>query len=72
VTGDDSDSYALFATDKAYDEYAEKITGRSMEKIDMDLSERPNIISLSTCANDAGTTRFIVHGALVKTYDLNE
>ena len=72
VTGDDSDSYALFATDKAYDDYIELIRGRSMEQVEVDLEERPGIVSLSTCANDAGTTRFIIHGALVQTYDLTE
>ena len=71
VTGDDSDSYVLFDTEKAYDQYAEKITKRSMEQIEFDLSERPEIISLSTCANDAGTTRFIVHGAWVEPFDLS-
>ncbi len=72
VTGDDSDSYVLFDSDSEYDQYIKKITGRSMEVIDMDFSERPNIISLSTCANDAGTTRFIIHGAWIKTFDLKE
>ncbi len=71
VTGDDSDSYVLFDSDSEYDQYIDKITARSMETVDMDFTERPEIISLSTCANDAGTTRFIVHGAWVETFDLS-
>ncbi len=71
VTGDDSDSYVLFDSDSEYDQYIDRITGRSTEKIDMDFTERPEIVSLSTCANDAGTTRFIIHGAWTETFDLS-
>lgn len=63
-----SDRYRLIYTEEEYDDY---IAGalRLTEYIpvhDLDFSERPNIVTLSTCAGSYGTTeRMVVHGVLI-------
>lgn len=63
-----SDRYRLIYTEEEYDDY---IAGalRLTEYIpvhNLDFSERPNIVTLSTCAGSYGTTeRMVVHGVLI-------
>lgn len=67
----DSDRFMLVSTEDEYDYYVESAIRYSeytpIEEIDF--SERPNIITLSTCSGNSGTKRLIVHGVLVDTYE---
>ncbi|MBD5483638.1 MAG: class B sortase [Lachnospiraceae bacterium] len=63
-----SDRYRLIYTEEEYDNYIADAL-RLTEYIpvhELDFSERPNIVTLSTCAGTYGTTeRMVVHGVLV-------
>ena len=63
-----SDRYRLIYTEEEYDDYIAEAL-RLTEYIpvhDLDFSERPNIVTLSTCAGTYGTTeRMVVHGVLI-------
>lgn len=63
-----SDRYRLIYTEEEYDDYIADAL-RLTEYIpihDLDFSERPNIVTLSTCAGSYGTTeRMVVHGVLI-------
>ncbi len=63
-----SDRYMLVNTQDEYDYYVE--SARSLSEYvpghDFDFSERPAIVTLSTCSGQGGTTkRMVVHGVLV-------
>lgn len=61
-----SDRYMTFETDATYDSYTEWAFENSLFASQADLSERPNIVSLSTCYGSAGTSRrILVHGAMM-------
>ena len=63
-----SDRYMTFTSDENYDLYTEWAVENSVMESDADLSQRGNIVSLSTCHGTAGTSRrLIVHGVLVLT-----
>lgn len=63
-----SDCYRLIYTEEEYDDYIADVQ-RLTEYVPghgLDFSERPNIVTLSTCAGTGGTTqRMVVHGVLV-------
>ncbi|MCH5274432.1 MAG: class B sortase [Lachnospiraceae bacterium] len=64
-TKSSSDRYMTFNTDETYDAYTEWAVENSLYTARMDLSDRPNIVSLSTCYGSAGTSRRImIHGAM--------
>lgn len=64
-TKSSSDRYMVFETDDAYDAYTEWALENSLYKTRVDLSDRPNIVSLSTCYGSAGTSRRImIHGVM--------
>lgn len=66
-----SDQYLLVTSDSQYDAYINTAIRKSeyAGAGEVDFSERPAIVSLSTCSGNAGgTTRFMVHGALVGRY----
>lgn len=61
-----SDRYMTFTSDKNYDLYVKWALEHSAYKPEVDMSERGNIVSLSTCYGSAGTSRrMIIHGTLV-------
>lgn len=64
-TKSSSDRYLVFDTDETYDAYVEWALENSLYKTKADLSDRPNIVSLSTCYGSAGTSRRImIHGIM--------
>lgn len=67
----DSDRYMLITSDEEYDYYVETALDFSEYVLphEFDFSERPNIVTLSTCSGTVGgTTRLVVHGVLVGEY----
>ncbi len=67
----DSDRFMLVTTEDEYDYYVESAMRYSEYTPDheIDFSERPNIITLSTCSGTSGTKRLIAHGVLIATYE---
>lgn len=62
-----SDTYVTFETTEAYDYYTALVKGKSAYQLGGDFTNRPPIITLSTCSGASGTTRrLIVHGVLVR------
>ncbi len=67
-TDSSGDRYMTFTSDENYDLYTDWAMVHSVIESEADLTERPNIVSLSTCHGSAGTSRrLIVHGVLVLT-----
>lgn len=65
-TKSSSDRYMTFETDETYDSYTEWAFENSLFTSRADLSDRPNIVSMSTCYGSAGTSRrILLHGAMV-------
>ncbi|MDE7224248.1 MAG: class B sortase [Acetatifactor sp.] len=65
MTKSDSNRYMVFTSDENYDQYTSWAVENSNYAFDVDLSERPDIVSLSTCYGSAGTSRrVLIHGAL--------
>ena len=63
-----SDRFATFTSDASYDDYVQWATEHSLYASDADLSDRGNIVSLSTCYGSAGTKkRALLHGVLMET-----
>lgn len=68
MTKSDSNRYMVFSSDENYDQYTSWAVENSNYAFDVDLSERPNIVSLSTCYGSAGTSRrVLIHGVLTAT-----
>lgn len=65
MTKSDSNRYMVFTSDENYDRYTQWAMENSNYDFDVDLSERANIVSLSTCYGSAGTSRrVLIHGVL--------
>lgn len=65
MTKSDSNRYMVFTSDENYDRYTQWAVENSNSYFDVDLSERANIVSLSTCYGSAGTSRrVLIHGVL--------
>ena len=61
-----SDAYQNFVGDEGYDEYVRKALENSLFVNDLvDLSMRPNILTLSTCSGTEHVRRLLVHSALI-------
>lgn len=74
MTKSDSNRYMVFSSDENYDQYTSWAVENSNQAFDVDLSGRPNIVSLSTCYGSAGTSRrVLIHGVLTATepYGIN-
>jgi SrtB family sortase len=68
MTKSDSNRYMVFTSDENYDKYTGWAVENSNYGFDVDLSGRPNIVSLSTCYGSAGTSRrVLIHGVLTLT-----
>lgn len=68
LTKSDSNRYMIFSSDENYDKYTSWAVENSSYVFDVDLSERSNIVSLSTCYGSAGTSRrLLIHGVLTLT-----
>lgn len=64
-TKSSSDRYMTFETDETYDSYTEWAVENSLYASRADLSERRNIVSMSTCYGSAGTSRrLLIHGVM--------
>ena len=64
-TKSSSDRYMTFTDDATYDAYTGWALQNTLFDSHADLSERPNIVSLSTCYGSAGTSRrILIHGAM--------
>lgn len=75
MTKSDSNRYMVFTSDENYDRYTQWAVENSNYNFDVDLSERANIVSLSTCYGSAGTSRrVLIHGVLtaVEAYGQND
>lgn len=67
---EDSERYMTFSMDKTYDTYVEWALENSIYQKEIDLSERNNIVTLSTCYGASGSgKRLLVHGVLIRTED---
>ena len=61
-----SDAYKNFAGDDGYDEYVRKAKANSLFVNDeVDLTMRPNILSLSTCSGTEHVRRLLVQSVLI-------
>ena len=61
-----SDAYQNFTGDNGYDEYVRKALANTLFINDeVDLTTRPNILSLSTCSGTEHVRRLLVHSALI-------
>ena len=64
-----SDAYSEVSDDKQYDSYIKYCLRNSYfrgYKDEIDFTDRPKVVTLSTCTGPAGgTERFVVHGALI-------
>ena len=59
--------FAVFTSDASYDDYVQWAVEHSLMESDADLTERGNIVSLSTCYGSAGTkNRVLLHGMLTE------
>lgn len=68
MTKSSSNRYMVFTSDENYDIYTQWAVENSNYAFDVDLSERANIVSLSTCYGSAGTSRrVLIHGVLTLT-----
>ncbi len=75
LTREGSSAYNVIGTDAEYDAYVAAAVKSSVyqeyDSAAVDFSERPRLITLSTCAGrSGGSERFVVHAALVGTYPL--
>ena len=73
LTREGSSAYNVVNTDEEYDAYvAAAVKNSSYQEYDsaaVDFAERPDLITLSTCAGrSGGSERFVVHAALVGVY----
>ncbi len=60
-----SDRYMTFTSDESYDAYVKWALENSVFESNADLSERKNIVSLSTCYGAVGgSSRILIHGVL--------
>lgn len=65
---EDSERYMTFTKDSTYDYYVNWAKENSLYQKDIDLSERNNIMTLSTCYGNSGSSkRLLVHGVLIRT-----
>ena len=62
-----SDRFATFTSDATYDDYVQWATEHSLYASDADLSDRGNIVSLSTCYGSAGRQRHNVPPGMIDT-----
>ena len=70
IVKEDSDRYMTFTRDDTYDYYVEWALENSIYQKEIDLSERNNIVTLSTCSGTSGSgKRLLMHGVLVRTED---
>ncbi|MCM1120861.1 MAG: class B sortase [bacterium] len=68
MTKSSSNRYMVFTSDENYDIYTQWAVENSNYNFDVDLSERANIVSLSSCYGSAGTSRrVLIHGVLTLT-----
>ena len=68
IVKEDSDRYMTFTKDDTYDVYVEWALENSIYQKEIDLSERNNIVTLSTCSGRSGSgKRLLVHGVLIRT-----
>ncbi len=64
---EDSERYMTFTTDATYDHYVKWALENSLYKKEIDLSERNNIMTLSTCYGTSGSSkRLLIHGVLIR------
>lgn len=73
LTREGSSAYNVVSTDEEYDNYvAAAVKSSVYQEYDgsaVDFTERPKLITLSTCAGrSGGSERFVVHAALVGVY----
>lgn len=65
ITSAASDRFRVMLTDEGYDKYVEWAVENSEYESDADLSNRGNIVTLSTCYGRSGTSRrLLIHGVL--------
>ncbi len=71
VTTVGSDAYSVITSDTEYDDFLSFIAAHSVYDMpeDLDLSNRPSILSLSTCSGRSGSgKRFIIHAARIEKW----
>lgn len=72
VTIDGSDTYYIPISDDAYLEYRRLILKKSQYQCERDFPDYAPIVTLSTCYGaSGGEQRFVVHGILVETKDVD-
>ena len=74
VTTVGSDAYAVVTTDEEYDDFLKYIQKNTIYQIptDLNLADRPSVLTLSTCSGQTGSgRRFVIHAAKVHTWENN-
>ena len=71
TTTPDSGAYIVPKSDDAYDSFVKAAQSRSLNRRPVDLSNRPDVITLSTCYGTDHQYFTVVQGALVATYKTN-
>jgi sortase B len=70
LANEGSACYDDFEGDDGYDDYVKAAQKNSMyDTDDVDFTDRPRLLTLSTCSGTTHTVRFLVHSALVEEYD---
>ena len=73
ITKVGSDAYSVVTDDEEYDEFVNFISTHTAyaKPDDLDLSDRPSILTLSTCSGSTGSgKRFVIHAAKINSWDL--
>ena len=72
ITTVGSDAYSVVTNNEEYDSFINYISSNSVyqKPDDLDLSQRPSILTLSTCSGKSGSgRRFVIHAAKVDSWD---
>ena len=73
VTTVGSDSYSVVTSEQEYDDFISYIASNNLytKPADLDLSEYPSILTLSTCSGRSGSgKRLVIHAAKVESWAL--
>lgn len=71
VTTVGSDAYSVVSSESEYDVFLDYISSNSIYQMpdDLDLSQHPSILTLSTCSGKSGSgRRFVIHAAKINTW----
>lgn len=68
-TPPDSGSYGNPFTEEEYDDFVKIVKGKSLKSIAADFTDRPDIVTLTTCYGTGHKEFTVIHGVLVAEYE---